>query len=234
VTPRLTLALVGERDDRIVAHRAIEAALPRVARSLGVAIDGRWLPTDTISDATALRGVHGVWCVPGSPYASMDGALLAIHHARTRGLPFLGTCGGFQHAVVEAARHLLGWVDAEHTETAPDAARPVITLLACSLIEAAETVRLVSGSRIAQAYGDTQASEGYHCRYGLNPAFRSALLKSPLVACAFDATGEVRAIEHTDHPFFVATLFQPERAALRGEVPPLVLAFARAALAVSQ
>ena len=234
MTSRLTLALVGDRDEHIIAHRAIEAALPLAARSLGVAIEARWLCTNEIADATALRGVHGVWCVPGSPYKSMNGALLAIGHARTRGLPFLGTCGGFQHAVVEYARHVLGWADAEHAETAPDAARPVITLLACALVEASETVRLVSGTRIAQAYGASQAHEGYHCRYGLNPAFQAALLKGPLVATAFDAAGEVRALEHTDHPFFAATLFQPERAALRGEVPPLVLAFARAALAAAR
>jgi CTP synthase (UTP-ammonia lyase) len=233
MTARLTLALVGERDERIVAHRAIEAALPLAARALGIAIDGRWLRTDGIADATALQGAHGVWCVPGSPYKSMDGALLAIRHARTRGLPFLGTCGGFQHAVVEFARHVLGWADADHAESSPGAARPVITLLACALVEASETVRLVSGTRVAQAYGGVQANEGYHCRYGLNPAFRAALLKGPLIATAFDAGDEVRAIEHTDHPFFVATLFQPERAALRGEVPPLVLAFARAARATA-
>lgn len=233
MTTRLTLALVGDRDERIVAHRAIEAALPLAARSLGVPIDGRWLGTDEIDDATALRDVHGVWCVPGSPYRNIDGALLAIRHARTHGVPFLGTCGGFQHAVIEYARHALGWTDAEHAETAPDAVRPVISLLACALVEAGETVRLVAGTRIAQAYGGSQAHEGYHCRYGLNPAFQAALLKGPLVATAFDAAGEVRAIEHVDHPFFVATLFQPERAALRGEVPPLLLAFARAALAAA-
>jgi len=231
---RLNLALVGDRDPRIVAHRAIEAALPLVADSLGVAIEPRWLATEAIGDAAALGDAHGVWCVPGSPYRHMEGALRAIRHARTRGLPFLGTCGGFQHAVVEYARAVLGWADAEHAETAPAAARPVIALLACALVETAETVRLVEGSRIAQAYGSSQAREGYHCRYGLNPSFRAALLNGPLVATAFDATGEVRAIEHTDHPFFVATLFQPERAALRGEVPPLVRAFARAALAAAR
>jgi CTP synthase (UTP-ammonia lyase) len=230
MSTRLTLALVGERDERKVAHRAIEAALPLVAQALGVTINARWLATDTITDTSVLRDVHGVWCVPGSPYKSMDGALLAIRHARTSGLPFLGTCGGFQHAVVEYARDVLGWADAEHAETAPDAARAVITLLSCALVEASETVRLVAGSRIARAYGSNQAHEGYHCSYGLNPAFRAALLNGTLVATAFDAAGEVRAIEHSDHPSFVATLFQPERAALRGEAPPLVLAFARAAL----
>jgi CTP synthase (UTP-ammonia lyase) len=234
MSTRLTLALVGERDERKVAHRAIEAALPLVAQALGVSIDAPWLATDTITDVSVLGDVHGVWCVPGSPYKNMNGALLAIRQARTSGLPFLGTCGGFQHAVVEYARHVLGWADAEHAETAPEAARPVITLLSCALVEASETVRLVAGSRIARAYGSGQAHEGYHCSYGLNPAFREALLNGPLVATAFDAAGEVRAIEHTDHPFFVATLFQPERAGLRGEGPPLVLAFARAALAAAR
>ena len=234
MSTRLTLALVGERDERKVAHRAIEAALPLVAQTLGAPVDARWLATDAITDASVLRDVHGVWCVPGSPYKSMDGALLAIRHARTSGLPFLGTCAGFQHAVVEYARHVLGWADAEHAETAPDAARPVIMLLSCALVESSESVRLVAGTRIARAYGSSQAYEGYHCSYGLNPAFRATLLKGPLVATAFDAAGEVRAVEHTDHPFFVATLFQPERAGLRGEAPPLVLAFARAALAAAR
>jgi len=230
---RRTIALVGDRDERIVAHRAIEAALPLVARALDADIDGRWLATESIGDA-ALRDAHGIWCVPGSPYRSMDGALHAIGHARTRGVPFLGTCGGFQHAVVEYARAALGWADAEHAESAPDAARPVVSLLACSLVEASETVRLVPGTRIAQAYGTNEAHEGYHCRYGLNPAFAAALLAGPLRASAFDAHDDVRALEHTDHPFFVATLFQPERAALRGSVPPLVRAFAQAVLAAAR
>ncbi len=234
MTPRLTLALVGDRDERITAHRAIAATLPLVARSLGVSIEPLWLSTDSITSAAVLKQVHGLWCVPGSPYKSMDGALLAIRHARTHGVPFLGTCGGFQHAVIEHARHVLGWVDAEHAETASDAPRAVISLLQCALVEASETVHLQPGSHIAQAYASSQAREGYHCRYGLNPAFQAALLNGPLVASAFDAAGEVRAIEHTDHAFFVATLFQPERAALRGEVPPLAMAFARAALAAAR
>lgn len=228
------IGLVGDYDADVPAHQAIPRALALAESALGAPLEFRWLPTETIARNAALAPFDALWCVPASPYRSMDGALRAIRFAREHARPFLGTCGGFQHAVVEYARNVLGWADAEHAETAPGAARAVIAPLACALVEASETVRLVPGSRIAAAYGGTQAHEGYHCRYGLNPEFRAALLRGPLRATAFDAAGDVRAIELDDHPFFVATLFQPERAALRGEVPPPVLAFARAALAAAR
>jgi CTP synthase (UTP-ammonia lyase) len=223
----LHIGLIGDRDDRITAHRGIAAALPLAAADLDVDVHAHWLATDTITDA-ALQGLHGIWCIPGSPYRNMDGALRAIRHARESGVPFLGTCGGFQHAVLEHARHVLGWADADHAETAPAARRAVIALLECALVEASETVRLVGRSRIARAYSAASAHEGYHCRYGLNPQFRQALLQGPLRATAFDGQGEVRAVERDDHAFFVSTLFQPERAALQGRVPPLVRAFVQA------
>lgn len=152
-----------------------------------------------------------------------------IGAARETGRPFLGTCAGFQHAILEYARAVLGWADAEHGETAPDAARPVITPLACALVEATDVVRFVPGSRLAMVYGALESREGYRCRYGLNPALARELTAGPLRATATDATGEVRAVELDGHPFFVATLFQPERAALAGTVPPLAVSLLRAA-----
>ena len=146
-------------------------------------------------------------------------------------MPFLGTCGGFQHAVIEYARDVLGWADADHAETAPDAQRAVIAPLECSLVEAKSLVQFIPGSRIASAYGASQAVEGYRCRYGLNPTFRSALLGGPLCATAKDENGDVRAVELNGHHFFVVTLFQPERAALAGQSAPLVVAFVNACTA---
>jgi CTP synthase (UTP-ammonia lyase) len=173
-----------------------------------------------------------LWCVPGSPYRSEAGAVAAIRHAREAHVPFLGTCGGFQHVVLEWARHVLGWADAAHAETSPGAARAVIAPLACALVEAGEDVRLVPGSRLAAAYGGTTATAIYRCRYGLNPAFRDALVGADLHVVAEAAQGEVRGIELKTHPFFVAVLFQPEREALEGRRVPLaeaLLAAARAA-----
>jgi CTP synthase (UTP-ammonia lyase) len=191
-------------------------------------VDYDWIPTEEIAGHERVAGYDSLWCVPASPYRSTDGALRAIRWAREQKRPFLGTCGGFQHAILEYARSVLGWNDAEHAETAPEAARPVITPLACALVEATDSIRFRAGSRLAAAYGRLEVTEGYRCRYGLNPAFQSALFSGRLRVTAKDAAGEVRGVELEGHPFFVATLFQPERAALENRLPPLVAAFVNA------
>lgn len=226
----IRIALVGDFDTTVPAHQAIPPALQLAAHVLDAEVEATWLGTDGIHGPDDLRGFGGIWCVPASPYRSMDGALLAISHARETGVPFLGTCGGFQHAVIEYARHVLGWHDAEHAETAPQAERAVIAPLACALVETWAEVHFVPGTRLAAAYGEPSSNEGYRCRFGLNPRFAEELTRGPLRVAAHDEDGEVRAVELDGHPFFVATLFQPERAALQGHCPPLAKAFVQAAM----
>jgi len=226
----IRIALIGDHNDKITAHRAIARALPQAAAALQVRLEFDWLATPTITDETALGMYDAFWCVPGSPYKNTAGALLAICYARENAKPFLGTCGGFQHAIVEYARNVLGWTEAEHAEESPDALLSVIAPLACSLVEVTNTIRFVRGSRIARIYEEDEAVEGYHCNYGINPKFAEKLLHGPLVATAHDASGEVRAIELEGHRFFIGTLFQPERGALQGARVPLVEALISAAL----
>ncbi|WP_296262403.1 MULTISPECIES: CTP synthase C-terminal region-related (seleno)protein [unclassified Pseudomonas] len=221
----IRIALVGDYDEGVAAHQAIPVALARAAGEAAVNVEPLWLPTPQIGDGSCLRTFDGIWCVPGSPYRDMDGALTAIRVAREGRVPFLGTCGGYQHAVLEYARNHLGWVDAEHGETAPQSPRAIITPLSCSLIEAFAPIRLLPGSQIAKAYGALQTQERYRCRYGLRKALEAEMFTGPLKVSGYDHDGEVRAIELANHPFFVATLFQPERAALDGITPPLVKAF---------
>lgn len=230
----LRIGLIGDRDSRVLAHAAIPRALALAAEQHQASIDVKWIPTDAIERAEHVGGFDALWCVPGSPYRSMEGALLAIRAARETGRPFLGTCGGFQHAVLEYARSVLGWADAEHAESAPGASRQLVTPLACSLVEEQGRVRFTAASRLAGAYGALEAEEGYHCRFGLNPAFVHDLTAGGMRITAVDDAGDVRAVELDTHPFFVATLFQPERAALRGKVPPVVAAFVHAAREVSR
>lgn len=224
----IRIALIGDYDPQVTAHQAIPVALGMAAEHTGLDVQFQWLATDRINDDTPFKEFDGFWCVPASPYRNEDGALRAIRFAREQQRPFLGTCGGFQYAVLEYARNVLGWRDAEHGETSPDATRALLTPLTCSLVEAIDSIHLVEGSLIAKAYESGEIREGYRCRYGVNPEFERALLSQQLCAVGHDSTGDLRAVELRGHPFFVATLFQPERAALKGLLPPLVSALIEA------
>jgi CTP synthase (UTP-ammonia lyase) len=229
----MRVALVGDYDARHVAHRAIPEALRLAAEALRRPVEPTWVHTSALTGDVPrlLSGYAAVWCVPASPYANMQGAIDAIRFARESGRPFLGTCGGFQHAVIEYARHVLGLPDADHAETNPAGRTLLVAPLECSLVEKSEAVRFVEGSRLAAIYGAADATGEYHCSFGLNPAYERALFDGgPLKVAARDAAGgAVRAIELDGHPFFIATLFQSERMALRGAVPPLAKAFVAAA-----
>ncbi|WP_172731373.1 CTP synthase C-terminal region-related (seleno)protein [Pluralibacter gergoviae] len=224
----LRIALVGDVNPDVIAHKAIPLAIDDAAAVLALTVEYEWLATRDIQSADALSGFNAVWVVPASPYQNADGAFIAIRHARENGLPFLGTCGGFQHAIIEYARNVLGWEDAAHAETDSEG-RMVIAPLACSLVEKSDVIELRPNTLIAKAYGRESIEEGYHCNYGIAPEFAAGLEAGPLRVSGWDEEGEIRAVELTTHPFFVATLFQHERNALAGRPAPLVHAFLRAA-----
>jgi CTP synthase (UTP-ammonia lyase) len=233
VRGRVHISLVGDFDAAVTAHRAIPLALKRAGDDLGVDVRFTWHHTAQLgrTPERTLEASSGVWCVPGSPYANTAAALAAIRFARERPRPFLGTCGGFQHALLEYAQNVLGMANAAHAELDPSAPDPLITPLSCALVEQVGTVSAAPGSRLAAAYGGTAVAEEYHCRYGLAPHYESLLAAGPLRIAGRGDEGEVRAVEMDGHPFFVATLFQPERAALKEKTPPLVRAFIEAAAA---
>ena len=226
------IALIGDYNADVVAHQAIPRALALASQSLGVLVEHEWVPTPEITDEFRISTFDGYWCVPATPYRSMEGALRAIRFAREQRRPFLGTCGGFQHAIIEYARNVLGWANADHAEITANSTRAVIIPLTCALVEKSDTIRFRKGSIIANAYGCLEAVEGYHCSYGVNPSFLSKFISGPLRNCAEDRAGDLRAVELDEHPFFVATLFQPERAALANRIPPIVAAFVRATMSV--
>lgn len=209
----LRLALVGDYHPDIVAHQAIPLAIDDAAAVLEQPVKYDWLATPSIASGDALAEYDAVWVVPGSPYRHPEGAFTAIRYARENSIPFLGTCGGFQHAVIEYARNVLGWQDAGHAETDSEG-RMVIAPLSCSLVEASAVVELRANTLIARAYGRESIEEGYHCRYGVDSAFAAELEQGDLRVTGWDEEGEIRAVELVTHPFFVATLFQHERHAL--------------------
>jgi len=231
----MNIGLVGDHDPAVTAHRAIPLALDLARRTTGASIEWTWIDTPSLArdPSTTLADLAGVWCVPATPYRSTAGAIGAIRHARQTGLPFLGTCGGFQHALLEYAEAVWGLERPAHAELDPQAPVPVIAPLACALVERRGSILPLPGSRLATIYGRERTEEGYHCSYGLSLSHAHRLEHGALRVAARDDAGEIRAVELEGHPFFFATLFQPERAALDGVSHPLIEAFVRAVAAAS-
>jgi len=215
------MGLIGEFNEQQKAHHAITAAL--AAASNGK-VETTWVSTDSAGKGDSLAGFDGLWCVPGMPYRSADGALAAIRYARSHRVPFLGTSAGFQYALIEYARNVLGFADADHQKTNPGASMPLISPLGCALAGVKARVHLTSGTLIRRAYHAAESIEEYRCSFGLNNRYRRLIEGGHMMVSAVDDQNDVRAVELDGHPFFVATLFQPEMKADN----PLVQAFVRA------
>ncbi|SPL88980.1 CTP synthase [[Actinomadura] parvosata subsp. kistnae] len=215
---------MGDRSPGVRSH----ARIPQLMRALrerdGIALDPYWLPT---TDVSGIEGFDGIWLVPGSPYQDEAGAVRAVRVARERGIPFLGTCAGFQHMLLEFAREVCG-LRVAHAENDPGAGDFVMTPLACSLAGHEGLVRLVPGTRIEQIVGAPTTMESYICSYGLNEDYRQTLAAHGMVFSGHADDGTARVAELPGHPFFLATLFQPELAGDGTRPHPVISAFAAA------
>jgi CTP synthase (UTP-ammonia lyase) len=222
-----TIALVGDFNEQILAHVAILKTIELAKKNLGARINWQWLETDKISDdgVQIFSEFSAFWVVPGSPYKNMEGVLNVIRFARENRLPFLGTCGGFQHALIEYARNVCGVADADHAETNADAKNLIVVPLECSLIEKTSEIIFIPESQLYLIFKGKPTTEGFHCQYGLSPLWKIRLESAGLRFTGHDLNGEVRTFELPNHPFFIGTLFQPERAALNQQLHPIISAF---------
>jgi CTP synthase (UTP-ammonia lyase) len=220
----IRIALVGDCNEQHKAHMAIP-------KSLAAASEGRasveWIATEAAAKDTNFPEYQGIWVVPGMPYRSVDGVMRAIQHARTSRTPFLGTSAGFQYTVLEFARNVLGLAEADHQKSNPKASMPLISPLGCGLAGVKARVRFMSGTHLRKAYGVPESIEQYYCSFGLNNRYRRLIEGGALCVSAVDDQNDVRAVELDGHPFFVATLFQPELSALEegAAANPLVKMF---------
>jgi CTP synthase (UTP-ammonia lyase) len=223
-----SLAIVGDFNSSNRSHTATNDAIEHCSAALGLSVQHRWVGTEELAapgGGTRLNGFTGLWIAPASPYKSVEGALLAIRAARERRIPLLGTCGGFQHIILEYARNILGFADAQHEESNPGGSRLFISRLACSLVGRTMTIKLEPGSLVARMYGRTTVQEQYHCNFGVNPDCVEVLRSGALQVVGSDDEGIVRAVELAEHPFFVGTLFLPQHTSTRSAPHPLISGF---------
>src|SRR5512146_1162380 len=222
------IALVGDRSANVRAHARIPGLIDALLTRESIALDPYWIATPDAADCD-LTGFDAIWLAPGSPYASADGALRAVRTAREHAIPFLGTCGGFQYALLEDARDVCGLSEVENAEVNPEAQEQLIVPLECSLMGHEEAVMIVPGSMAARISGPGRRTERYHCAFGLNAEFLEALTAGGLRFTGFDDSGNVRVMELPGHPFFMGTLFQPELQGDGTQPHPIIAALGTAA-----
>jgi CTP synthase (UTP-ammonia lyase) len=236
------IGILGDFNPEFRSHHATNDALQHAAAKLNIVVESAWLPTPSLLEAGAqktLEGYDGLWAAPGSPYKSMEGMLKGIEFARRRDWPFLATCGGFQYAVIECARNVLGIKDADSAENNPHSENIIIYPVACAVPNRASDapklsgmvpeIRIRPGSYLQTFYGTDTITEEFFCNFELNPDYEWCSIEAGFPIAARGPQGEVRAIESPTHRFFIATLFQPQLGSRPEKPHPLVLAFVQAA-----
>jgi CTP synthase (UTP-ammonia lyase) len=238
--PHVRVGIVGDFDRNKHSHWATEAALFHAAARTGLAVEPEWLPTPALAEAGATRRLapfDAIWGAPGSPYDSMPGMLEAIAHARTHDVPYLGTCGGFQYALIEFTRNVLGVADADSAENDPQGKNVVITPVKCEIpahgprLHGASTIHPMPGTLLEALCGPEALSGEFFCSFETNGDFVPRWQAGGLRVGARGHDGEMRAFELPANRFFLATLFQPQLSSRHRSPHPIVTGFLNAAQA---
>lgn len=126
----IKIGLIGDFDAEVKAHVAIPQAIQLASNELASQVNCEWIPTPMLESNVEqhLNNYEALWVVPASPYLSMQGALNGIQFAREHNVPLFGSCGGFQHMMIEYARNVLGLSEADHGETNPDSSLILVAI----------------------------------------------------------------------------------------------------------
>jgi len=227
----IKLGIMGDFVASNATHIANNEALDHAAKQLGKAFQYEWVATERIEPEfeTIIQSYQGLLIAPGSPYKSMSGVLKIIEYARTHQVPTLGTCGGFQHMIIEFARNVLGITDADHAESNPYASKLVINPLSCSLKGQQLEIEIIEKDSLVYSIFNTNTiTENYYCNFGLNPVYQQQIHKAGFTMVAGDKHKEARIMELKGHPFFVATLFVPQVNSSYENPHPILIALLKA------
>jgi len=227
---RIRIGVIGDYDGR-PSHVATQEAIAHCATHLGLEQETKWIPTNSTKAGNAqnLGGFDAFWCAPGSPYRSAQGAMNAILFARENDYPFIGTCGGFQHVVLEFARDILGMPEIAKTDFDPYNTNLLISALSCSLVGETRNILLIKGTKVAQIYCAKDSEERFNCNFGLSESCKNELVAHGFVVSGTTEEGDTRILELPQNKFFIATLFQPQLSSTPENPHKLILSFLKSA-----
>ena len=240
---RVTIGLVGKYVKLHDAYLSVAEALRHAGWENGAEVDLRWINSEGITDSTApaqLGGCDGIILPGGFGGRGIEGMIAAVSYARRNNLPCFGICLGMQIMVIEFARNVLGLVDANSGEFAPESGHRVIDLMpdqqgnlpkGGTMRLGAYPCRLLPESTLAHAYGREEISERHRHRYEFNSAFRQEMEGAGLLLAGASPDGRlVEAVELPQNRFHVGVQYHPEFKSRPNRAHPLFREFIEAAL----
>ena len=237
------IALVGKYVQLHDAYLSVAEALRHAGYALGAQMEIVWIDSESVTRenaGTVLGECAGVLVPGGFGNRGVEGKIAAAGWARENGVPFLGICLGMQAAVIEFARSVCLWADADSGEFAPESKHKVIDFLpeqnegvnkGGTLRLGACSCAIVQGTVLERCYGADSVRERHRHRYEFNNDYRQELSRAGLTLCGLSPDGHiVEAVELKGHPFFVGVQFHPEFKSRPNKPHPLFLGLVSAAL----
>ncbi len=239
------IAMVGKYIKFADTYLSINEALKHAAGWHDCRVEIDWIDAETYEECKdkleTLTAYNGVLVPGGFGSRGVEGKIAAIGYSRKHSIPFLGLCFGFQLAVVEFARNVLGLKRAASAEIDSRTSHPVIDLLpeqkkvkemGGTMRLGAHEVRITKGTKAFKIYRSERISERHRHRYEVNPCYIDKLSKAGLVFSGKSPDRRrMEILELSKHPFFLATQFHPEYKSRPARPASVFSAFIKAALA---
>lgn len=249
----VTIAMVGKYMELLDAYKSLIEAMSHAGIETNTKVNLRYIDSEDLENqgVEVLKGVDAVLVPGGFGLRGVEGKILAVQYARENKIPYLGICLGMQVAVIEFARNVLGWTDANSTEFDKNSTHPVVGLIsewqdADGSVEqrgedadiggtmrlGAQECQLVPGTLVHASYGKDSIVERHRHRYEVNNQLLPQLVAAGLQVSGRSEDGAlVEVVEVADHPWFVASQFHPEFTSTPRGGHPLFKDFVEAALA---
>ena len=239
---KLEIALVGKYTELPDAYKSISESFVHAGAVNDCKVKLRYVNSEKLTAENIeekLGKMSGILVAPGFGNRGIEGKIEAVRFARERNIPFLGICLGMQCAVIEFARNVLGWSDANSSEMeqTPHAVIDLmeeqkgITAKGGTMRLGAYPCTLKKGSKVAAAYGKHNISERHRHRYEFNNEYLEQYEAAGMRAVGTNPdTGLVEVVEIPAHRWFVGTQYHPEYKSTVHNPSPLFVAFVKAAL----
>lgn len=242
-TKEVNIGLVGKYVELKDSYKSISEAFIHGGVANEARVNLKWIHSESLTKQnieSELAGLDGILVAPGFGSRGISGKIEAVRYARENKVPFFGICLGMQCAVIEFARHVLGYEDAHTTEIAEDSKYPVISMMAeqKSISNMGGTMRLGAykcqlkpNTKVATAYNTESIEERHRHRYEFNNDYLEAFEKAGMIATGKNPeTGLVEVVEIPEHPWFVGAQYHPEYKSTVDNPHPLFVAFVKAAI----